>query len=147
MTRVRRYFDDSCKDKFLEDMYAIRCTVKRSTINRSILDDCELRQCTLNNCIITSNDWGSTIDCVFNNCQIRGIRYPIMLDEGVFVNCRIEYGEDEERSMKDRKPKDLDATRFVTFEFMNNVLLTEKMIDYLRRYAWRTKRRLRTKKL
>jgi len=146
---VRRYYwGEDDKGGYHEKIYAAKCYVKDTIFHGAILDDCYLNNCTLNNCIITSGKWGGTDDCTFNNCLIRGTKqHSATLNHAEFVNCRIERGMDIERSMKDRKPKDLAAAQFITYEVMSNVLLTEKAIDYLRRYAWRTKRRLRTKKL
>lgn len=45
--------------------------------------------------------------------------------------------------MKDREPKNAVAVRLDTYEAMNNVLLEKVVVDCLRHWAWRTKRKLR----
>lgn len=61
-----------------------------------------------------------------------------------FSNCKIEYGYNNDyRSLKDREPDDVIATQTATYEVFNKLLLKEIVVDCLRHWAWRTKRRLR----
>jgi hypothetical protein len=138
----------SDKDGYFEKIYASKCEAKNTIFYCSILDDCRLKDCTMTNCIITSGHWGTTEDCKFKTCLIRGTaEYPAVVDWGKFVNCKIEGGKDEERSMKDRYPKNPAAAQMETYEGMSNVLFTEQAVDHLRRWAWRTKRKLRAQTL
>jgi hypothetical protein len=138
----------SDKGGYFEKIYVSKCKAKHTIFYGSILDDCDLRNCTLTSCILTSGHWGTTENCKFRNCLIRGTeKNPVVVNWGEFVNCKIQGGKDEERSMKDRYPKDPAAAQMETYEGMSNVLLTEQAVDYLRQWAWRTKRKLRVQKL
>ncbi|KAE9973040.1 hypothetical protein BLS_003777 [Venturia inaequalis] len=138
-------YGESGKNGCFERLYVTKCCVSKTYFYGSIFDNCRLSKCTLVNCILTSGPKSWAYECEFQNCQIRGTADALYdLDECTFSNCKIEYGWNNEcRSLKDREPKDLIATQNATYEVFGNVLLKEIVVDYLRHWAWRTKRRLR----
>lgn len=130
---------------FCSNTYAIKSYLERVYFYNSVIDDCRLQDCILTSCIVTAGRFGWSQNCTFNNCRIRATeeRHPVDLEGAEIVNCKIENAWDIDRSMKDREPKDAVATQFATYELMNNILLKEVVVDYLRHWAWRTKRKLR----
>ncbi|QDS67633.1 hypothetical protein FKW77_004475 [Venturia effusa] len=126
-------------------IYAEKCYINKSVLYDSVLHNCELAQCTLVNCLLTSGDYHWTTHCNFENCQIIGTKEsPYCLYRSNIINCKIEHGFMHlNRSLKDTEAKDRVAARTATYEVFNQLLLPDCVVDYLRRWAWRTKRRLK----
>lgn len=139
------YYGGNGENCAFDRIYAVKCFAKKTYFCNCILDDCELVRCTLVNCILTSYTYGWTQYCEFKNCRIRGIGGKLFdLDGADISNCKIERGfNNQNRSLKDREPKDGFATQTGTFEVFSHCLLKEVVVDCLRHWAWRTKRRLR----
>lgn len=145
---IRRVFyrcDERQGGGTFDRIYAERCSVFKTFFFDSVLNDCQLGHCTLINCILTSgpNHW--TTHCDFQNCQILGTEeWPYDLTSSSISNCKIDHGwGSETQSLKDQEARNRVAAQAAAYEVFNRVLLTEVAVDYLRRWAWRTKRRLR----
>lgn len=139
------FFRENGENGCHERIYAIKCDVSKTYFCDSILEQCRISSCTLVNCILKSGPKGWAYECEFKNCQIRGTAdAPFDLEGCSFSNCKIEHGfNDYHRSLKNREPKDVVATQTATYEVFGRLLLKEVVVDCLRHWAWRTKRRLR----
>jgi hypothetical protein len=132
---------------FGDDCYAAKCYLRNMTLTRCFLDDCKLHDCVLENCIITSGKWGETADCIFRNCIIRGTEHFNMILWGAKLeNCSVEKGWDDVRTVRDREAGHNEKVLWKTFEDYSNVLLKECVVDTLRCWVWRCKRRWRAQK-
>ncbi|TLD39261.1 hypothetical protein E2P81_ATG00248 [Venturia nashicola] len=141
----RVYYGEAGENGYWDRIYAVKCAVSKTYFSNSIFDNCRLASCTLVNCILISGPKSWASKCDFQNCQIRGTADKLYdLDGCTFSNCKIEYGYNNGcRSLKDREPKNVVAAQSATYEVFGKLLLKEVVVDCLRHWAWRTKRRLR----
>jgi hypothetical protein len=111
------------------------------SITSCVLEDCTLENCTVENSIVTGSSLAFTDGCLFKDSIISGITSSaIILREAKVENCFTRRAYHKSRSLSGEAPLDPAAAQFATYEDFRNVLLTERAVEWLRRWIWRMKR-------